>query len=198
MQINLTGFLTSKTSEFMIALWKLLLEAQSSPGGIPKTFVDEKKEEMRRAREKDTRSLGEADRRARLDEIRDRERRERDGGGRGRGRGRGGRGRGGFDERSGRGRDSGWGGRGGGVSIMKVCRLLVYFTHLSFNAIIANEIPLAFPLAFPFTRSSALCFTAPQDETITFDYTPIQSRRSQKLSLSLPLSHSETPSFRVI
>ncbi|KAL5522779.1 hypothetical protein ACEPAG_8797 [Sanghuangporus baumii] len=53
MQINLTGFLTAKTPEFMIALWQLLLEAQASPGGIPKTFVEEKKEEMRRAREKD-------------------------------------------------------------------------------------------------------------------------------------------------
>ncbi|KAH8113987.1 hypothetical protein DFH11DRAFT_1727488 [Phellopilus nigrolimitatus] len=50
MQINLTGFLTAKTSEFMTSLWKLLLEAQASTGGIPRTFVEEKKEEMRRRR----------------------------------------------------------------------------------------------------------------------------------------------------
>ena len=114
MQINLTGFLTNKTPEFMTALWKLLLEAQSSPGGIPKTFVEEKKEEMRRAREKDNHAINESDRRARLDEIRERERAER-GGGRGRGRGRGGRGRGGGfdDDRPGRARDNGWGARGG-------------------------------------------------------------------------------------
>ncbi|KAH8105778.1 PWI domain-containing protein [Phellopilus nigrolimitatus] len=117
MQINLTGFLTAKTSEFMTSLWKLLLEAQASTGGIPRTFVEEKKEEMRRAREKDTRALDERDRRTRLDEIREKERDGAGGGGRGRGRGRGGRGRGGgFDEqRSGRGRDNGWGARGGGV-----------------------------------------------------------------------------------
>ena len=88
MQINLTGFLTAKTPEFMAALWKLLLEAQSSPGGIPTTFVEEKKEEMRKAREKDSRALNERDRRARLDEVRERERTERGNrGGRGRGRG---------------------------------------------------------------------------------------------------------------
>jgi len=33
----------------MLALWEILLEAQDSPGGIPKSFVEEKKEEMRRA-----------------------------------------------------------------------------------------------------------------------------------------------------
>ncbi|KAL5481097.1 hypothetical protein ACEPAI_10038 [Sanghuangporus weigelae] len=59
MQINLTGFLTAKTPEFMVTLWKLLLEAQASPGGIPKTFVEEKKEEMRRARDKDLNETGE-------------------------------------------------------------------------------------------------------------------------------------------
>ena len=114
MQINLTGFLTSKTAEFMIGLWKLLLEAQASPSGIPQTFVEEQKEEMRRAREKDSRAINESDRRARLDEIRERDRERNSGRGRGRGRG----GRGGFDEdRAGRGRDRGWGSRrGSGVS----------------------------------------------------------------------------------
>ena len=114
MQINLMGFLDSKTPEFMTALWKLLLDAQTSPGGIPKVFVEEKKAEMRAAGEKDARALGERDRRARLDEVRNREREERGGGGRGRGgRGRGGR----FEDRAPRGRDGGWGGRGGGGAV---------------------------------------------------------------------------------
>ena len=113
MQINLTGFLTKDTPEFMNALWKLLLEAQSDVTGVPRTFVEQKKEEMRKARANDTRAIDERDRRARLDEIRDSDR----GGGRGgRGRGRGRGGRGGFDDSRGgdRARDSGWGGRGGG------------------------------------------------------------------------------------
>ncbi|KAJ4473133.1 PWI domain-containing protein, partial [Lentinula aciculospora] len=50
MQINLTGFLTKDTPAFMTALWKLLLEAQSDMTGVPRTFVEEKKEELRRAR----------------------------------------------------------------------------------------------------------------------------------------------------
>ncbi|KAI0719682.1 PWI domain-containing protein, partial [Fomitopsis betulina] len=120
MQINLTGFLTKHTTEFMTSLWKLLIEAQESPAGVPQTFVEEKKAEMRQARMGDTRAIEERDRRVRLDEIREGERGARmNGRGRGRGRGRGGGGGGGgrgFDEdRSGRPRDSGWGGRGGGV-----------------------------------------------------------------------------------
>ncbi|KAF7986333.1 hypothetical protein HWV62_35316 [Athelia sp. TMB] len=64
MQINLTGFLTKDTPSFMVALWSLLLEAQESPAGVPRTFVEQKKEEMRKAREGDTRALDERDRRA--------------------------------------------------------------------------------------------------------------------------------------
>ncbi len=119
MQINLTGFLTDSTPIFMAALWNLLIEAQTSPAGIPQSFVEEKKEEMRRAKEGDTRALVERDRRQRLDEIRDRERSERSdrGGGRGRGRGRRGRGGIGNDDRpDNRMRDNGWSGRGGAVS----------------------------------------------------------------------------------
>ncbi|KAL1735073.1 PWI domain-containing protein, partial [Schizophyllum commune] len=118
MTINLQGFLNKNTKEFMVALWKLLLEAQAEVSGVPRTFVEEKKEELRKARENDTRALDERDRRVRLDEIRERERGER--GDRGRGRGRG-RARGGYGGRGGRGdfeddrrpRDSGWGRRGG-------------------------------------------------------------------------------------
>ncbi|KAJ3513006.1 hypothetical protein NLJ89_g3195 [Agrocybe chaxingu] len=113
MQINLTGFLTKDTPVFMNSLWKLLLEAQDDVTGVPRTFVEQKKEEMRRARENDTRAIDERDRRARLDEIRDGERGGR-GGMRGRGRGRGRGGRGGFDDSRGgdRPRDAGWGVRG--------------------------------------------------------------------------------------
>lgn len=117
MQINLMGFLTNKTAEFMTALWKHLLDAQATQGGIPQAFIDEKKKEMREARDKDTRALNERDRRATLNEVREREKEERGGGGRGRGRGgRGGRGSR-FDDRAPRGRDGGWGGRGGGGAV---------------------------------------------------------------------------------
>lgn len=115
MQINLTGFLTNSTPGFMVALWSLLLEAQDSPAGVPRTFVEEKKEEMRKAREGDTRALDERDRRARLDDYRPNDRGGSRGGGRGRGRGRG---RGNFDDdRGGRARDGGWGTRGGGQGV---------------------------------------------------------------------------------
>lgn len=120
MQINLTGFLTDSTPAFMVALWNLLIEAQASPAGIPRSFVEEKKEEMRRAKEDDTRAMAERDRRVRLDEVRERERSERSerGGGRGRGRGRRGRGGIGSDDRSeNRTRDNGWSNRGGAVSL---------------------------------------------------------------------------------
>jgi serine/arginine repetitive matrix protein 1 len=112
MQINLTGFLTNFTPDFMVALWSLLLEAQDSPAGVPRTFVEEKKKEIRESRERATHDL-ERDRRARLDYFKR--------GGfidGGRGRGRGGRGRAGFeDDRDGRARDSGWGTRGGGPGV---------------------------------------------------------------------------------
>ncbi|KAH8103019.1 PWI domain-containing protein, partial [Cristinia sonorae] len=118
MQINLTGFLTNHTPTFMTALWTLLLEAQESPAGVPRTFVEQKKEEMRQARAGDSRAIEERDRRARLDEIRTNERGARYGDSRGRGgrgRGRGGRGSFSDDRGGGRPRDGGWGGRGGGV-----------------------------------------------------------------------------------
>uniref|UniRef100_D8QH47 PWI domain-containing protein n=1 Tax=Schizophyllum commune (strain H4-8 / FGSC 9210) TaxID=578458 RepID=D8QH47_SCHCM len=63
MTINLQGFLNKNTKEFMVALWKLLLEAQAEVSGVPRTFVEEKKEELRKARENDTRALDERDRR---------------------------------------------------------------------------------------------------------------------------------------
>jgi hypothetical protein len=117
MQINLTGFLTDSTPAFMVALWNLLIEAQASPAGIPRSFVEEKKEEMRRAKEGDTRALTERDRRMRLDDVRERERSERSERGGGRGRGRGRRGRGGIGNDDNRTRDNGWSSRGGAVSL---------------------------------------------------------------------------------
>lgn len=158
MQINLTGFLDRDTPAFMEALWKLLLEAQQDVTGVPRSFVEQKKEEMRKAREGDTRAIDERDRRARLDEIRDGERGGRGGGrggrgdgrgdGRGRGRGRGGRG--GFDERGGgggggdRARDSGWGNRGGGpgpgpggVSSFIILHVIYNSCHLSLLAAVS-------------------------------------------------------------
>jgi hypothetical protein len=99
-------------------LWSLLLEAQESTAGVPKRFVEEKKAEMRAARDVDTRALHERDRRSRLDEMRDSDRPPRGndwdrGGGGDRGRGRG-RGRGGGWGGPPRERDSGWGAKGGG------------------------------------------------------------------------------------
>ncbi|KAJ1837801.1 Serine/arginine repetitive matrix protein 1, partial [Coemansia sp. RSA 486] len=50
MQVNLTGFFEAKTQEFMQNLWKVLLEAQKSPGGIPESFIQKKIEELKRQR----------------------------------------------------------------------------------------------------------------------------------------------------
>ncbi|CDS82361.1 uncharacterized protein SPSC_03180 [Sporisorium scitamineum] len=60
MQIQLTGFLEDKTADFMGELWELLISAQDSPGGVPKRFVEEKKEELRRKREEGERVVREA------------------------------------------------------------------------------------------------------------------------------------------
>ncbi|KAJ2864470.1 hypothetical protein GGI22_001722, partial [Coemansia erecta] len=53
MQVNLTGFLESMTQEFMQSLWKVLLEAQRSPGGIPESFIRRKIDELKRNREQE-------------------------------------------------------------------------------------------------------------------------------------------------
>ncbi|KAG0184479.1 Serine/arginine repetitive matrix protein 1 [Apophysomyces sp. BC1034] len=51
MQINLTGFLEKNTQSFILELWKLLLSAQDAVGGIPKAFLEQKKEELRQKKE---------------------------------------------------------------------------------------------------------------------------------------------------
>ncbi|KAH8833981.1 PWI domain-containing protein [Flagelloscypha sp. PMI_526] len=134
-QIYLTNFLTKDAPAFVLDLWKLLLEAQADVTGVPRTFVEEKKEEMRKARANDSRAFEERDRRGgntsgntnRLEELMKLDQELKEGRGRGRGRGFGGRGRGGggrgrggyggggYDD-SPRSRDGGWGNRGGGVS----------------------------------------------------------------------------------
>ncbi|KAJ3570572.1 hypothetical protein NP233_g4319 [Leucocoprinus birnbaumii] len=60
MQINLTGFLTKGTPAFMSELWKLLLEAQEDVTGVPRTMVEQKKQEMRQARANDVRIMNAA------------------------------------------------------------------------------------------------------------------------------------------
>ncbi|KAJ1819931.1 Serine/arginine repetitive matrix protein 1 [Coemansia sp. RSA 2599] len=51
MQVNLTGFFEAKTQDFMQSLWRVLLEAQKSPGGIPESFIQKKIEELKRQRD---------------------------------------------------------------------------------------------------------------------------------------------------
>ncbi|CAO1621328.1 unnamed protein product [Jaminaea pallidilutea] len=57
LQLSLTGFLESSTPTFTSELWTLLLSAQDSVGGIPKEFVEKKKEEMRLARQRDAEAI---------------------------------------------------------------------------------------------------------------------------------------------
>lgn len=65
MQINLTGFLEGNTKKFITELWNLLLSAQSSVGGIPAVFIEQKKEELRK------RKLEDDQRRAQRDSVMD-------------------------------------------------------------------------------------------------------------------------------
>ncbi|KAG2203321.1 hypothetical protein INT46_006084 [Mucor plumbeus] len=65
MQINLTGFLESKTQSFLTELWNLLLSAQNSVGGIPTEFIEQKKQELRR------KQTQEDERRAQRDSVMD-------------------------------------------------------------------------------------------------------------------------------
>ena len=49
MQINLTGFLNGKNARvFMQELWDLLCSASANPNGIPDSFIEQKKEEMKK------------------------------------------------------------------------------------------------------------------------------------------------------
>ncbi|OCK83853.1 PWI domain-containing protein [Lepidopterella palustris CBS 459.81] len=46
LQIQLTGFLETKTASFCQELWNLCLSAQSSPQGVPKELLEAKKKAM--------------------------------------------------------------------------------------------------------------------------------------------------------
>lgn len=50
LQLQLTGFLEKSTGMFMEELWGLLVDAQSSLGGIPSAFLQDKKQEMLQAK----------------------------------------------------------------------------------------------------------------------------------------------------
>ncbi|KAF9393242.1 hypothetical protein BGZ94_006814, partial [Podila epigama] len=50
MQINLQGFLDKNSQVFVLELWRLLLDAQDSLGGIPKVFLEREKEALLRSR----------------------------------------------------------------------------------------------------------------------------------------------------
>jgi serine/arginine repetitive matrix protein 1 len=47
LQLQLTGFLEKATKNFVEELWRLLLDAQNNPGGIPTVFLEAKKEKLR-------------------------------------------------------------------------------------------------------------------------------------------------------
>ncbi|WFD32341.1 hypothetical protein MSPP1_003386 [Malassezia sp. CBS 17886] len=64
MQIYLTGFLEGKTRLFMTELWRLLVSAQRSVGGIPRAFVEQKKREMDQKRSDSASVMDEVRRRA--------------------------------------------------------------------------------------------------------------------------------------
>ncbi|KAF8931103.1 hypothetical protein BGZ58_007824, partial [Dissophora ornata] len=50
MQINLQGFLDKNSQVFVLELWKLLISAQKSLGGIPQQFLDQTKQELLQAK----------------------------------------------------------------------------------------------------------------------------------------------------
>jgi PWI domain len=84
MQLNLTGFLESKTGAFMAELWGLLLSAQASDVKVPAQFIEEKKKEMKKREEEaqiaEAKRAMEQERERGVDIIRQRERTERRGG----------------------------------------------------------------------------------------------------------------------
>jgi len=51
LQVNMTGFMERKAAPFCSELWKHLLSAQDSPVGVPREFIEEKKEELRKKKE---------------------------------------------------------------------------------------------------------------------------------------------------
>eukprot|EP00933_Yihiella_yeosuensis_P021580 TRINITY_DN17051_c0_g2_i1.p1 TRINITY_DN17051_c0_g2~~TRINITY_DN17051_c0_g2_i1.p1 ORF type:complete len:256 (-),score=63.74 TRINITY_DN17051_c0_g2_i1:91-858(-) len=114
LQVNMTGFMERKAAPFCSELWKHLLSAMESPVGVPREFIDQKKDELKQKREEAERVQDELKRRRQ--ELEDANRpagasRGGGGGGRSRSRGRDARGGGRDDrgrdreDRGGRGRD---------------------------------------------------------------------------------------------
>mmetsp|Transcript_133090 Transcript_133090/g.336053 ORF Transcript_133090/g.336053 Transcript_133090/m.336053 type:complete len:206 (-) Transcript_133090:21-638(-) len=65
LQVNLTGFMERKAAPFCSELWSHLLSAQESPVGVPKEFIEQKKDELRQKREEAERVQEELKRRKR-------------------------------------------------------------------------------------------------------------------------------------
>ncbi|CAM9239543.1 unnamed protein product, partial [Laminaria digitata] len=63
LQLQLTGFLEKSTGMFMEELWGLLVDAQSSLGGIPSAFLQDKKQEIIQAKEEESKKEEELQRR---------------------------------------------------------------------------------------------------------------------------------------
>lgn len=57
-QISLTGFLEKRALPFTHELWRHLLSAQVSVGGVPRAFVEQKKREMQAQREEHASMMG--------------------------------------------------------------------------------------------------------------------------------------------
>mmetsp|Transcript_41362 Transcript_41362/g.95835 ORF Transcript_41362/g.95835 Transcript_41362/m.95835 type:complete len:192 (+) Transcript_41362:77-652(+) len=51
LQVNMTGFMERKAAPFCNELWRHLLSAQESPVGVPRDFIDKKKDDLRQKRE---------------------------------------------------------------------------------------------------------------------------------------------------
>ena len=65
LQVQLTGFLNKQAQPFVAELWLLLIDAQEAPHGIPRAFVERKKQELVARREQADDRRGDGDRRAR-------------------------------------------------------------------------------------------------------------------------------------
>ncbi|CAN0084717.1 unnamed protein product [Ectocarpus sp. 12 AP-2014] len=63
LQLQLTGFLEKSTGMFMEELWGLLVDAQSSLGGIPSAFLQDKKQELLQQKEEEAKQEEELRRR---------------------------------------------------------------------------------------------------------------------------------------
>merc|ERR1719188_1185459 len=65
LQVNLTGFMERKAAPFCSELWTHLLSAQESPVGVPKKFIEQKKDELKQKRDEAERVQEELRRRKR-------------------------------------------------------------------------------------------------------------------------------------